>query len=181
MGSTVTQHFQINRIRVVILMGVAGCGKSTIGAILAARLGGKFIDADSFHPPANIEKMASGLPLNDDDRAPWLILLRREVIDTAPPNYLTVLACSALKKAYREILGVGNEGIALVYLQGDLDILATRLAARPNHFMKREMLESQLAILEEPTPAEGITLSICPPAEEIVAAIEAALDLHSTH
>jgi gluconokinase len=163
--------------RVVVVMGVAGCGKSTIGARLASRNGGSFHDADDFHLLANIAKMAAGLPLNDKDRAPWLERLRDEVVDAAPAGGLTVLACSALKKIYREKLGVGTSGVALVYLKGDAVTLTTRLAARPNHYMKAGMLESQLAILEEPSPAEGITVGIDSPVEEIVSSIETALNL----
>jgi len=163
---------------VIIVMGVAGCGKSTIGARLAARGGGSFHDADDFHPPANIAKMAAGQPLDDRDRAPWLARLRREVIDPAPAGGLAVLACSALKKIYREQLGVGTADVALVYLKGDTATLTSRLAARPNHYMKAGMLESQLATLEEPSPAEGITVGIDSSAEEIVSSIGAALDMH---
>ena len=168
----------MNRARVIIVMGVAGCGKSTIGELLAARNRGSFHDADDFHPPANIAKMAAGVPLDDSDRAPWLKRLREDVVDAAPASGLAVLACSALKKIYREQLGVGTSGVALVYLKGDAITLATRLAARPNHYMKAGMLESQLAILQEPSPAEGVTVGIDSSVKEIVAAIEMALDLH---
>jgi len=167
----------MEKLRVVVVMGVAGCGKSTVGALLASRHGGIFHDADDFHPPGNIAKMASGTPLDDLDRAPWLERLRKEVIDAAPSGGLSVLACSALKKIYRERLGVGTTGVALVYLKGDAATLANRLAARPGHYMKAGMLESQLAILEEPLAAEGITVGIDPPVAEIVLAIESALDL----
>lgn len=164
-------------MRIVVLMGVAGCGKSTVGTLLAARHGGTFHDADDFHPPANIAKMASGTPLDDLDRAPWLARLRKEVIDAAPTGGLSVLACSALKKIYRERLGVGTTGVALVYLKGDAATLADRLATRPGHYMKAGMLESQLAILEEPSPTEGVTVGIDPPVAQIVSAIESALGL----
>lgn len=164
-------------LRIVVLMGVAGCGKSTVGALLAARHGGPFHDADDFHPAANIAKMAAGTPLDDLDRAPWLERLRKEVIDAAPAGGLSVLACSALKKIYRERLGVGTTGVALVYLKGDPATLAHRLATRPGHYMKAGMLESQLAILEETSPAEGVTVGIDPPVPEIVTAIESALGL----
>ena len=161
--------------RVVVVMGVAGSGKTTVGELLASRNGGKFYDADNFHPPANIAKMASGVPLDDDDRAPWLARLREEVVDRTPPGALTVLACSALKKAYREQLGVGKGGVALAYLQGNPATLAQRLASRSGHYMKAGMLASQLAVLEEPVPGEGITVSIDGSVEQIVAAIESAL------
>ena len=169
----------MKRPRVIIVMGVAGSGKSTIGARLAARNNGSFHDADDFHPASNIAKMASGQPLDDSDRAPWLERLRREVIDAVPAGGLAVLACSALKKIYREQLAVGTSSVALVYLKGDAATLTSRLAARPNHYMKAGMLESQLAILEEPSPVEGLTGGINSSVEEIVAAIEAALELRT--
>ena len=156
-------------------MGVAGCGKSTVGALLASRNGGRFHDADDFHPPANIAKMATGIPLDDSDRAPWLARLRKEVIDAAPADGFSVLACSALKKSYREQLGIGTSGVVLVYLKGDAATLAARLAGRAGHFMKSGMLESQLATLEEPSADEGITIGIEASVGETVTAIESAL------
>ncbi len=163
--------------RTIIVMGVAGSGKSTIAALLAARNNGQFHDADDFHPPTNVAKMAAGLPLDDEDRWPWLDRMRREIIDTVSEDGLAVLACSALKKAYRERLGVGNSGVILIYLRGDAELLSKRLGNRRGHFMKASMLESQLAILEEPAPDEGHTLEITGTAETIVASIEAAMSL----
>jgi gluconokinase len=163
--------------RVVIVMGVAGSGKSTVGELLASRNGGNFHDADNFHPPENIAKMASGIPLDDADRAPWLARLREEVVDGTPPGKFTVLACSALKRAYRELLGVGTDGVRLVYLKGDSTTLAERIAGRSGHYMKAAMLEGQLATLEEPSPEEGFTVDIALPAGEIVGVIETALGL----
>jgi gluconokinase len=160
--------------RVIIVMGVAGSGKSTIGRLLAARHGGDFHDADDFHPPENVAKMAAGIPLNDADRGPWLTRLWREVVDATPDGEFSVLACSALKHNYRERLGVGTGGVALVYLKGDPITLAERLAGRSGHFMKAGMLESQLATLEEPSPEEGLTLEITGTVEEIMTAIETA-------
>jgi len=165
----------MENIRVFIVMGVAGSGKSTIGAQLAHRLGAGFADADDFHPEANIMKMAAGIPLDDADREPWLDRLRREVIDATPAGKRSVLACSALKKRYRERLGVGSPGIRLIYLKGDAALLAERLASRPSHFMKAGMLESQLAVLEEPLPDEGLTLGIEAGVEEILEIILAGV------
>lgn len=167
----------MRKTRVVIIMGVAGCGKSTIGALLATHNGGVFFDADDFHPEANIDKMASGIPLDDEDRKPWLARLRSEVIDAAAAGSFTVLACSALKKSYRQQLGVGTPGVDLIYLKGDPALLAGRIAGRADHYMKSGMLESQLATLEEPSPAEGIHIGIEPGPGEIVADIEKALGL----
>ncbi len=152
----------------MIVMGVAGSGKSTVGARLAQRLGAEFFDADDFHPESNHAKMAAGIPLNDADREPWLVRLKREVIDATPDGKRSVLACSALKKSYRESLGVGSAGIQLIYLRGEAALLAERLAGRAGHFMKAGMLESQLAALEEPHPDEGITLGIDAGVEEIL-------------
>lgn len=134
------------------------------------------MDADDFHPASNIAKMAGGTPLDDADRAPWLERLRKEVVDAAED--FTVLACSALKKTYRTQLGVGTPGVALVYLQGSPALLTGRLAGRLGHFMKPGMLESQLAVLEEPSGEEGFTVGIEAPVERIVGEIEAALGLH---
>lgn len=167
----------MSKPRVIIVMGVAGSGKSTIGALLASRNGGGFHDADDFHPPANIAKMAAGEPLNDEDRWPWLDRMRREIIDAAPEVGLTVLACSALKRGYRARLGVGRPGVVLVYLKGDPILLGERIANRRGHYMKAGMLESQLAALEEPDSAEGFTVGIDAPAEGIVEAVEAAAGL----
>lgn len=167
----------MEKLRVVIVMGVAGSGKSTVGALLAERHRGVFHDADAFHPPANVAKMASGKPLDDADRAPWLDRLKLEVVDAAQPGRLTVLACSALKRAYRDRLGVGNDGVSLVYLRGDEALLTSRLGSREGHFMKAGMLASQLATLEEPLAEEGIIIDIDAPVEEILMRIESALGL----
>ena len=163
--------------RIIIVMGVSGSGKSTVAIALAKATAGKFLDADDFHSAANVAKMASGHPLDDADRAPWLARIRREVIDPAPTGTLTVLACSALKKAYRDQLGVGTTGVALVYLEGDHETLMKRLQHRHGHYMKADMLASQLATLEAPLPDEGLTLSIAPPVDKIVLEIRTALDL----
>jgi len=155
-------------LRIILVMGVAGSGKSTVGARLAARLDAKFFDADDFHPPANVAKMRAGVPLSDADREPWLARLRQEVIDATPEGNRTVLVCSALKKIYRQRLGVGSNDVHLVYLQGTATLLAERLRNRQGHFMRVGMLESQLAVLEEPLPDEGITLQIELGVDELV-------------
>ncbi len=135
---------------VIVLMGVAGCGKSTTGAGLAKVLGWPFRDADSFHPPANIEKMRSGQPLDDADRAPWLAAIARwidERLERAEPG---IVSCSALKRAYRGRIIGARRGVRLVYLKGDRTLISQRLGARKRHFMPASLLDSQLSVLEEP-------------------------------
>lgn len=157
---------------VVVLMGAAGAGKTTAGRRLSAQLGWRFYDADDFHPRANVEKMRAGRPLDDADRAPWLERLRQLVRDSLERGDRAVLACSALRESYRRYL-LTDERVRLVYLKGDAGLLRERLRARRGHFMKPEMLDSQLAALEE--PAEGLHLDISATEEEIVGAIRAWL------
>lgn len=164
----------MNAPRVIVLMGVAGVGKTTIGMLLAEHLRWRFFDADDFHSPENIAKMSGGIPLNDDDRAPWLTRLRREVIDPALTGIPVVLACSALRASYRNILGIGEPGIACVFLECDSATLTARLASRPDHFMKPEMLASQLSWLEIPSPTEAIHIPATLSPAEIVDRIVAA-------
>lgn len=165
--------------RVVVLMGVAGAGKTTIGKVLANQMAGRFYDADDFHSAVNLAKMAAGVPLGDEDRWPWLERMRKEVIDAAPADRFTVLACSALKRSYREALGVGTSGVVLVYLKVAEVTLRRRLEQRGNHFMKPGMLASQLAALEEPSVDEGLTVEVCAAVEKTVAMIvEAGFPTH---
>jgi len=163
--------------RVIVIMGVAGSGKTTIGNLLAQRHGGVFYDADDFHPQANVDKMAQGHPLNDEDRMPWLQRLRREVIDTATEGRITILACSALKRNYREILGLNQTDVSTVFLRGDPEILEQRISSREGHYMKPGMLTSQLETLEVPSPQEALHVSITRNPEEIAETIEAELRL----
>lgn len=140
---------------VVVVMGVAGAGKTLVGRRLATRLGYDFLDADSYHPRGNIEKMAAGVPLTDADRAPWLERLRRLLEGRAAAGRSVVLACSALKASYRHVLRSVEPAarVHFVYLKGDHDTLLTRLRRRRGHFMKGDMLASQLRELEEPEDA----------------------------
>lgn len=155
-------------------MGVAGSGKTTVGRRLAEELGWEFYDADDFHPPSNVEKMARGVPLDDADRGPWLESLRGLVRAALEGGAGAVLACSALKERYRERLLVDGR-VRLVYLKGDRGLIGRRLAARRGHFMKPELLDSQLAALEEPPPETHIDISPDPAA--VVRAIRARLGL----
>lgn len=160
----------------VVLMGVAGSGKTTIGRQLAASLGWKFYDADDFHPRVNVEKMRSGYPLDDDDRRPWLEALRELILSCLERGESAVLACSALKAGYRRRLLV-NESVKLAYLKGDYGLVSQRLESRRGHFMKTELLDSQFAALEEPEAATHFDVSA--PPDEIVNAIKRRLNLES--
>jgi len=149
-----------------IVMGVSGCGKSSIGKALAENLGWDFYDADDFHPPANVAKMASGIPLDDSDRAPWLDSLHDLISSSLTQNRPGVLACSALKERYRQQLMKGNDGVQLVYLKGSYDLIWSRMIARKDHWMKPHMLQSQFTTLEE--PANALTVDISLSIDEIV-------------
>ena len=162
----------MSALRLIVLMGVAGSGKTTIGTLLAGRLGWVFRDADDYHPPANVAKMAQGIPLDDIDREPWLMRLRREVIDPALSDDPAVLACSALKASYRRTLGIGEPGIAAFFLECDTATLSARLEARAGHYMRPEMLISQMDALEVPSPAEAIHIPATLPPDEIVDRIQ---------
>ena len=152
-----------------IVMGVAGSGKSTVGKALAERLGWDFFDADDFHPPENIAKMAAGTPLTDSDRAPWLAALSDQLFVTLKAGRHPVLACSALKEVYREQLLRGKDGLEIIYLKGSCDLLWARMSVREGHFMKPEMLKSQFATLEE--PKDAIILDISLPLDAMLARV----------
>lgn len=147
---------------IVVVMGVAGCGKSTIGKLLAERLLLPFIEADDFHPKENVLKMSSGVPLDDEDRRPWLQSLAYE-LQLHERNKGAVLACSALKESYRKILQDGlREKIVWIYLEGDEKTLRERLKNRKEHFMPEELLQSQLATLEKPECAYTFSITMSP-------------------
>jgi gluconokinase len=152
--------------RFIIIMGVSGSGKTAVGKALAAKLGWDFYDADDFHPPENITKMASGIPLTDTDRAPWLDSLHDLISTLLNANRPGVLACSALKERYRQRLLEGNEGVLIVYLKGSYGLIRTRMEARSSHYMKSSMLQSQFDSLEEPVNA--LTVDITLPIDKIV-------------
>jgi gluconokinase len=163
---------------VVIVMGVSGCGKSTIGALLALRLRWEFEDADWFHPAANVDKMHCGIPLTDEDRWPWLDAVAAWIDKTRRSGGHDVIACSALKRRYRDVLIGDRADVRLVYLKGDETLIARRIATRHEHFMPRSLLHSQFEVLEEPGLDENpVIVSIEPQPREIVAKILSALNM----
>ena len=156
-------------VRVYLLMGVSGCGKTAVGERFAEILGGDFVDSDKLHPPENIAKMSAKIPLTDEDRWPWMKRIRRDVIDATPPGHITVLACSALKRAYRTLLMDGVPDIRLIHLRGSFELIAGRLAERKGHFMPADLLRSQFATLEEPSADEALIIDIGGTVEEVAA------------
>jgi gluconokinase len=165
-------------LNALVVMGVSGSGKTTLAAMLAGRLGWPYRDADDFHPAANVLKMSSGRPLTDEDRAPWLAAIARWIDDQRAAGGHAIVACSALKRAYRDVLIGGRDDVRLVFLQGDRALVGARMAARRDHFMPTALLDSQFATLEAPTPDEQpVVVHVGGAPEEIVAAILSALDL----
>ena len=148
---------------IVIVMGVAGSGKTTIGRNLAQTLNWRYLDADDFHSSPNVEKMKSGIPLDDDDRRPWLLSLQRALLESSEARQSVVLACSALRQAYREMLSI-NDSVRFVYLKGDYELISDRLRARPDHYMNPALLDSQLEALEHPHDALTIDAALSPKA-----------------
>ena len=154
----------------VILMGVSGCGKTTVGNALAARLGWPFYDGDDYHPAENVAKMSQGIPLTDADRWPWLDYLGGLLRSHLEAGESVLLACSALKQSYRDRLADGLSGVMFVHLRGDFNLLNARMLARRGHYMKAEMLRSQLETLEEPRDALVVEVDQAPEAivEQII-------------
>ena len=153
----------------LIVMGVSGSGKSTIGEMLAERLGWTFEDGDRFHPESNVAKMSAGHPLTDEDRRPWLQAIANEIDRVCMAGERAVIACSALKRAYRDILVHGRDDVRIIFLDGTQDLIAARLAARKGHFMPPGLLVSQFRTLEPPAENENpITVSIDAAVETIV-------------
>jgi len=157
-------------IRFFIVMGVSGSGKTSVGKSLAEHLGWDFYDADDFHPPANIEKMADGIPLDDSDRAPWLAALHDLISSSLIQSRPGVLACSALKERYRRRLLEGNADVQLIYLKGSYDLIWSRMIVRKDHYMKPQMLQSQFDALEE--PSDALTVDISLPVDEILQVVK---------
>ena len=163
------------KTRFFIVMGVSGCGKTSVGMALAQSLGWDFYDADNFHPPANVAKMASGIPLDDSDRAPWLAALHDLISSSLKADNPGVLACSALKERYRQQLMDDNDGVQIVYLKGSYDLIWSRMEKRTDHYMKPYMLKSQFDALEEPTNA--LTVEISMSVDDIVQEIISIMSL----
>ena len=144
-----------------VVMGVSGCGKSAVGQLLAARLGLPYAEGDDDHPAANVAKMAAGLPLDDDDRRAWLLLLQRRLRAAREAGHGLVVSCSALKRAYRDVLRAGDPGVAFAHLDGSRELIGARMGARQGHFMPPALLDSQFRTLE-PLQADerGLVLDI---------------------
>ncbi len=159
----------------IILMGVAGCGKSSVGEAISARTGIAYRDGDDLHPAANVEKMRAGIPLTDDDRWPWLDQVGRELADKAP----LIIGCSALKRVYRDrIRALAGGPVTFVHLAGSRDLIAGRMAQRTGHYMPLSLLDSQFAALELPQPDEGaLTADISQPLDALVDGIVKGLNL----
>jgi len=162
----------------LVVMGVSGSGKSTVADHLAARLGWRYEDGDRFHPASNVAKMSAGHPLTDEDRWPWLRAIADEIDRLSAERERAVIACSALKRTYRDILVHGRDDVRIAFLDGTQDLVATRLAARKGHFMPPGLLASQFITLERPGADERpITVSIDAPVEKIVDDIVSQLNL----
>nr|WP_129788691.1 gluconokinase [Promicromonospora panici] len=167
--------------RAIVVMGVAGSGKTTVAALLAGRLGASFAEGDDFHSPANVAKMAAGHPLDDDDRWPWLRGIRDWFAKELADGHSAVVPCSALRRGYRELLETAGSDatgtVQFVHLTGSYDLLRERIQGRAGHFMKPEMLDSQLAALERLQDDEpGFTVDITPRPDQIVEEILHRLD-----
>jgi len=166
---------------VLVVMGVSGCGKTTIGSLIADRLGWDYEEGDSLHPAANVAKMAAGHPLNDEDRWPWLEKVAEWGEERLGAGRNGVITCSALKRAYRDLINRRGSGIEFVYLQGEKQLIADRLAARHGHFMPPSLLDSQFADLEEPGDDEpSIRVHIGPAPEAIAATVISRLNLETS-
>lgn len=158
---------------VIIVMGVAGSGKTTVGRLLAAEMGWSFKEGDDVHPPANIQKLKQGRPLSDVDRVPWLRSLRAIIDDLLRRGGDGVMACSALKQEYRQFLKQGRDDVRFVYLKGSYDLIYSRLVKRRGHFMDQGLLRNQFEVLEE--PLEDIVVDVSPKPEAIVETIKSEL------
>lgn len=156
--------------RLVVVMGVSGCGKSTVGRLLAQRIGAEFLEGDELHPPRNVERMASGIALTDADRRDWLRAIAQQLADAHSARHALVVSCSALKRSYRNTLRTASHDLAFVHLAASTEVLEPRLQSRIGHFMPTSLLASQLQTLEAPTADErAITLDAILPVDQLVA------------
>ncbi|MDO6461876.1 gluconokinase [Granulosicoccaceae sp. 1_MG-2023] len=164
--------------RILVVMGVCGCGKSTIGAALSGRLDVPFEDADDYHPAANVEKMSRGIALQDADRWPWLDAIGNALRAQAARHGRVVAACSALRRDYRDrLVAAAGEPVLFIYLNGSRELIAARMAARKDHFMPAQLLDSQFATLEVPEPEENVmVVDIGAPVSDIAETIQARLE-----
>ena len=164
----------------IVVMGVSGCGKTSVAEGLAATLSAAFIEGDSLHPAENVEKMSKGIPLDDTDRWPWLAVIGRALSDALAQDKSIVISCSALKKVYRDHLRAAAGGnLSFVFLKGSRALLMARMEARRNHFMPASLLDSQLATLEDPSGEPGVvTVDIDASIQEIVATALSGLASH---
>ncbi|CFQ46151.1 gluconokinase [Yersinia bercovieri] len=162
----------------IIVMGVSGSGKTTVGEAVARQIDAKFIDGDDLHPRANIQKMGSGHPLNDEDRMPWLERLSDAAYSLNHKNETGIIVCSALKRRYRDRLREGNQGMVFLYLKGSFDVIMERLKARSGHFMPTDLLKSQFEALEEPGAEEPdvVCVDIDADIDEVVRRCVSALE-----
>ena len=161
---------------IVLVMGVAGAGKTTVGSLLAKELNWTFADADSYHSPENVKKMAAGIPLTDADREGWLTRLRELILSWEAADENAVLACSALKEAYRHKLMVSSN-VKLVFLRGGFALIHERMLQRPGHYMNPDLLHSQFETLEEPTNETAVVIDVSAPPAELVRGIRTALEI----
>jgi gluconokinase/shikimate kinase len=154
---------------VLVVMGVSGCGKTTVAEILARRLGWPFEEGDALHPQSNIDKMKAGHPLTDDDRGPWLAKIAEWVDRRLDAGESGIITCSALKRSYRDVINRRGKGVLYVFLAGSKETISARLAARHGHFMPSKLLDSQFADLQEPTPDEPAIRVDIGPTPEVIA------------
>ncbi|MCK8783596.1 gluconokinase [Roseomonas sp. NAR14] len=170
----------MKRPSVLLVMGVSGAGKTSVGKALAEALGWQFRDADEFHPQSNKDKMAHGIPLDDSDRAPWLAAIAQWIDSSHAMGEPAVVTCSALKRRYRDVVVGARDFVQLVYLRGDMSVLAERIGGRQGHFMPAALLESQLDTLEEPGEDENpVVVDVAQPVEAEVAAVLAETGLRA--